>query len=92
MAEAATLCGRGCSPRCRLDGEAALGDLLLRQADILEPLPGGDADLRLHEVDSRDDLISKGFGIFSILPVAYDPTRNEAVFANFNQLCAMLHI
>ena len=63
VAEAAALCGGGCSPRCRLDGEAALGDLLLCQADILEPLSGGDADLRLHEVDSRDDL---GHGVLHL--------------------------
>ena len=63
VAEAAALCGGGCSPRCRLDGEATLRDLLLGQPDVLEPLPGGDADLRLHEVDSRDDL---GHGVLHL--------------------------
>ena len=48
---------------CRLDGEAALGDLLLGQPDVLEPLPGGDADLRLHEIDSRDDF---GHGVLHL--------------------------
>ena len=41
---------------CRLDGKAALGDVLLREADLSEALARGDADLRLHEIDSRDDL------------------------------------
>ena len=36
--------------------------------------------------DSRDDLVSKGFEMVSILCAAYAPTGNEAVFDNFNQL------
>ena len=56
-AGAATLCV------CRLDGEAALGDVLLREADLGEALARGDADLRLHEIDSRDDL---GHGVLHL--------------------------